>query len=71
MGDLCDYEIKVLRVAAGERVDDVVPGAAIMVCVERLKSLGLVAQRYRPEDNAMVYEITDAGRAHLRRDGDG
>lgn len=28
MSDLCDYEIKVLRVVASEKVADVVPGAA-------------------------------------------
>jgi hypothetical protein len=39
---LCDYEVKVLRLCAGQDVPDLQWGAAMSVALESLKGFGLV-----------------------------
>ncbi len=39
---LCEFEIKILRVCAGEAVPGIEWGAAMGVCLETLRSAGLI-----------------------------
>ncbi len=57
--DLCDYEVKILRVCAGEAVNDVSWGAAMAQALECLKGLGLARL------SAGEYTATEKGRAWL------
>ena len=60
--DLCEYELKILRVCAGEAVPDVQWGAAMGQCLETLSGAGLIAC------TRGVYAATDAGRARLAKE---
>lgn len=60
MSNLCDYEIKLLRLLAGEDVPDMQWGAAMGACLECLKGSGLA------HAVGGKYEITDKGRKVLR-----
>lgn len=57
---LNDHEIEVLRVAAGEQVPGFSWGAWVAVCLEHLRSAGLVTRG----THAVA---TDKGRAELAR----
>jgi hypothetical protein len=56
---LCEFEVKVLRVCAGEAVPGMAWGAAMGQALECLEGARLVARK------AGVYSATDQGRAYL------
>jgi len=57
--NLCEYEINLLRLMAGEDVPDMQWGAAMGACLGFLKGSGLV------RSVGGKYEITDKGRKVL------
>ena len=61
--ELCDYELKVLRHAAGEEEQDVIYGAALMSAVTFLKNAGYLARKMT--EKGFVYALTDKGRTYL------
>jgi hypothetical protein len=58
--DLCEYEVKVLRLCAGEPVPDIEWGAAMGQSLECLRGAGLVSL-----SAAGVYSATELGRGYL------
>lgn len=64
MNDLCDYEIQVLRMLAGETVQEMQWGAAMSAALGLLKGRRLV-ELAPTGDRSLRYQITDTGRAAL------
>jgi hypothetical protein len=59
---LTDYELRVLRHVAGYKVTpDVIPGAALWQCIERLKGHGYVGCIVM-NDLTREWHLTDLGR---------
>lgn len=65
---ITQYEVKVLREAAGRPQPDLVAGAALWAALGVLRGLGLV--RAEPENGALVYRVTQAGLEYLAEVGE-
>ena len=63
---LCEHDIKILRVANFEEVDDVSAGAAMWESIDYLVKLGYVTME--SSDDGVRYVATDKGRAFLEEE---